>query len=58
MIGLQREVRAAWNDIWRAEMARFCLGAKGEHFDDEEWERRADELHADPAAYLRSPRQP
>jgi hypothetical protein len=49
---LRREIRAAWNTIWRDEIALLCLGPKGQHFNDEDWERRANELHADPAAYL------
>lgn len=30
--------------FWRQETAEFVLGSKDEHFDGEEWERRADAL--------------
>lgn len=52
---IEAEKAAQVRDAERQEMARFCLGDPGEHFETEEWERRAD-LLADPltrGSYLR-----
>ena len=51
---MRDEMAAAVRDMAREQMALFCLGPKGEHFDGDDWEHRADLLAGPQAgAYLR-----